>query len=410
MAREVEKGTSLKLLQLFTTTILLFLSRSTEMKEPSEQAKLELKNQVESILCSYSISSPTAVRQLLSILLSTHVCDLREIARKATDLVQLCVSKNFDDLRPTEDQTIRIHSNCRDTAVKEALAGYVSVLAQVKDISTNTQPLLFVIEGLQMLLSKSELKWLSRAAKHKLLAVNKILVGYTDKQVALLCKAPIRKSVPRDPILACNRSTTDNLQCIVQIEWQEVDGIFQVDFKDLGDNRDRAKAEDGNAWSALLDVLKVTTRVKKWQKLAEKNNEEETKARLKQLTDRIERMESRLKACIQLLVQRQNNPSTTNASAAALPAVSFNLLLELGKSITVNTGCRTKRELEGAAQGEGEIEASLGWIYQAPRKKRAKTGLRSTNAFIDAALVEEDGTDDYKELEDFIVCTDGKVY
>jgi hypothetical protein len=47
---------------------------------------------------------------------------------------------------------------------------------------------------------------------------------------------------------------------------------------------------------------------------------------------------------------------------------------------------------------------------KARRSSRKRRRLRSRNAYIDAGLAEEDGDDDYGDLEDFIVCKDGAVY
>lgn len=46
----------------------------------------------------------------------------------------------------------------------------------------------------------------------------------------------------------------------------------------------------------------------------------------------------------------------------------------------------------------------------AKTSRRKKRRIRSRNAYVDAALDEEDGSDGYGDLEDFIVCRDGTVY
>lgn len=75
------------------------------------------------------------------------------------------------------------------------------------------------------------------------------------------------------------------------------------------------------------------------------------------------------------------------------------------------------RELESVftslQKGGGGAEVVVpepGEVAVARKSRRKKRRIRSRNAYVDAALDEEDGSDGYGDLEDFIVCKDGIEY
>jgi hypothetical protein len=71
--------------------------------------------------------------------------------------------------------------------------------------------------------------------------------------------------------------------------------------------------------------------------------------------------------------------------------------------------------IQGMIRGVGDDAAAADEMdmveSRAVRKgSRKRNRLRSRNAYVDAGLAEEDGDDDYGDLEDFIVCKDGALY
>ena len=407
LSNELKRGLNGRLLQTFGSTVLRFLDHASQSGEDDQESKAQVKSIFENVLKGYTFSSPMATRCLFSILFCPHVSSLPEISGIATDVIRVCVSKTFFNVG--KERLFPIHKSCRDAATKEALTGYLAVIGKSKGIQVDASSLRCVTVGLQALLSKSELKWLSLGTKYKLFAVVAALTSVVEKQAAILARAPIQRKASAQPFGAGDKSTQATSASYFNIEWRAPEGTFEVDFKKLEKLRDKENQcdpENRAAWSGFIDILNVISRVRKWKKLADRGKEEEMKAKLAQLSERVTRAEERLKAAIQRLVQRYNNKSADKLADTKLPPISYDLLVLLGRSITFENGSRPKRDLTSV----DDTDPELGWMYQAPKKKRAKTSLRSANAFIDAALVDEDGTDDYRELEEFIVCTDGKVY
>lgn len=181
--------------------------------------------------------------------------------------------------------------------------------------------------------------------------------------------------------------------CVVQFQWDS--GMLEIDFKNVEHKED--KSIDGCNWKVYCKVFKVMSRIKKWT--SHMKHEEIIKSRLIQLEQRINKFETTLREALQTLVQRVANGNTSNVDKQ-VDEITESTITMLGERLTqLQSGKR--RELS---------RDDLLWMHQGPRKKRTIRTLRSNNAFIDAALVDEDGTDGYEELESFIVCTDGKLY